>query len=1181
VRLPLALLLIGQAAALGQNGGWGPAPASQPAYTLIYTGRLFGYYRYPDEQATTQTGCPAFADALASPQVRLMLTTLTELRRSAAGPQVFVSMGDDFAPELLARAMRDQEPGSPNFGNMLMKDLFETNASGDHWESAFETGQAGLSEALNSGKVPSDNVACLMRLAGINSMVPGEQDFAFGADRVRELARFLAEPGTGDYKPVQMLAANLAIVSSVHKPEPPLPSNALPARIRDALVSRAGVSIDLPAQVMPWLQRVSVTTPETVAVFDCPADPENPRDFKLPSEAGSACTPVQRHNNSNNEYALAKPAHASANFLSYYTLDPGTNHAICAEYSDKTKENVFCKLFSVAYPFLQYRPDSPGTTPAPYYLSTPEAGSPAEATAVFGVMDPTLIGYVGQFHYTFANRASRFDTKLQIGDPVEAVRQILALCSADESCARARKIVLAQMPVVRALQLAAEVKGIDLIVAQADYEHATETENRSRPISSSAPAYVLAPGFSFDPHRDVAMSLNLRRADVYFAKGEQDAKWEYLANHVYDQTVPPVSQHSLGIEAGEIEELQRATAKTVASPVSHTAAENYESLALLAIQQFCGSDVALLQRRDIFSDFAKAIAYWPANHQYGEQQLLDEILWKGDFAFCLPVKGSTLKKMLKDSANFDSDDLHSLSLQTEKGRGLSTLGIETPQTSSDPPLIRGQPVEDNKLYGVAMTDYLAFGDTGYPELTSEAVLPRVRITSVGILHRLTGLACKRLPGTGACPDNQPIDSFRYFQPVAQLPFDTTPGLTAAEQLRRWATSALQPQRDETTLFESAPLAPETAVRRRGAWWFSLENLSVEYDLSFIRGSDQAIPANFSGINTFSQLSAPESSRIGLWTRARGGYLFPRWFEFYASGEEKFTYSAVRIPNASGNGGFGPYQATLTDNLLRAEVGLLSKPLSKKVPVRLLLSENLLTQLADPFLELLETPPCNSPGCVPQATIYKVNNLGRNDLVMTRLGARFENPGNSRWFEAGRQYGENVGVPVGYSIQGPGRSQPFSCTLAGNLSLTECLSADPLFNTQSTVLANLQNQPVAGWFLNFHAVVPLYQTKLQLTLDNYAELFDRRAADTTFDTRFYEDVTMALKFPIWGNLTFAPQVEVFFFQNKVIPGQALLTNHYTFVSSSLKLEYNFDWHRGVGILRALRYPQAQSPATPSP
>ena len=89
--------------------------------------------------------------------------------------------------------------------------------------------------------------------------------------------------------------------------------------------------------------------------------------------------------------------------------------------------------------------------------------------------------------------------------------------------------------------------------------------------------------------------------------------------------------------------------------------------------RFCGSDIALFQHRDVFADFQKAIAYWPADRSYGVQQLLDEALWKGDFAFCLPVKGSTLKKMLKDSAHFDQQDRDSLSLETEKGRGLISV----------------------------------------------------------------------------------------------------------------------------------------------------------------------------------------------------------------------------------------------------------------------------------------------------------------------------------------------------------------------------------------------------------------------------------------------------------------------------------------------------------------------------
>jgi hypothetical protein len=195
-----------------------------------------------------------------------------------------------------------------------------------------------------------------------------------------------------------------------------------------------------------------------------------------------------------------------------------------------------------------------------------------------------------------------------------------------------------------------------------------------------------------------------------------------------------------------------------------------------------------------------------------------------------------------------------------------------------------------------------------------------------------------------------------------------------------------------------------------------------------------------------------------------------------------------------------------------------------------------------------------------------------------MGARLQ--GRENWFEAGREYGTNIGIPLSYTLHDAGRSQPLSCAIAGNLSLSQCISSDPLFTTESRIVADVHNQPLSGWFVDFHTAIPLYQSKLQLSFDSYGEVFDKRSGDTTFDTRYYEDLTAALKVPIWGNLTFAPQVELFLFQSKVVPGQNLLTNHYTFVTSSVKLDYSFDWHRGVGLHRALRYPGGVS-ATSSP
>jgi hypothetical protein len=377
--------------------------------------------------------------------------------------------------------------------------------------------------------------------------------------------------------------------------------------------------------------------------------------------------------------------------------------------------------------------------------------------------------------------------------------------------------------------------------------------------------------------------------------------------------------------------------------------------------------------------------------------------------------------------------------------------------------------------------------------------------------------------------------------------------------------------------------PENVVEHRGLWWLTLENVSLEYDLTFIRGADQTVPANFSGINSFTQLSTPESSQLGIWTRIRGGYAFPRFVDFFASGEERYTRAAVRVAAASGNGDFGPYQLTLTNNIVRGEFGVLSKPLFRALPIRALLSENLSTQVADPFQQLAVPAPCSGNACIPGAATLTTFQLGKNFLVMTRVGARLQN--NVSWFEAGREFGENFGIPFGYTLRDPGRAQPYSCAASGNTSLGDCVASDPLFTSDSKVLPNLENQRIAGWFMNFHTAAPLYRDKLQLTVDSYGEVFDRRPNDSGFNTRYYEDLTVALKVPLFGNLTFAPQVETFFFQNKAVPNQQVMTNHYTFVTSSLKLEYGFDWRRGVGWRRALRYPNgvstAPSTAPPAP
>ncbi len=1114
MRIAFAAFAIFVSAASAQT--WGPPLGAKPAYSLLYTGRLFGYYRYPDVQTSSDRGCPDVATTPLPPQVELFRSTLNELR---SGQPELVAMGENFAPELLARAAQNKTPATPHYGELVDKDVL----------------------SVGEKEIPSDNVACFLRLMGFDAVVPGQQDFYYGPERLRKIARFLAQPSTGDYKSVQMIASNLVIGSVVRNPNPPVPNGELPAQIRRALDDPAPVHFDLPSTALPWLRHVPISGKAAdLAAYDCVASPSDPRNFTLPSAEANRCTKLQRQEGATPGFRVG-------------ALEAGSNHALCAEYTQAGESKGHCQLFSVQYPFFE--------SSRPYFVPANENGA-----VVFGVLDPSLIGYIGQLSDVWMNTDKRFDTGAQITDPLEALRQVLSLCDSDDSCRGRRKVLLAQMPYYKASQLATKLKVFDMVIAQSDEEHATGDETTSRNGSSDTP-YVLTPGVAFDARRKNSLSTNLRRVD-YYAEGHDK---QFMANEVHDTTLPAPPPEPCRTCA-----LNAEVAKSVARPPTDTHLNRtYEELALKAMQRFCGSDIALLQHRDVFSAFGKAVALWPNDFYPSAQQLLDEMLWKGDFTFCLPVSGATLKKVLSESAAFDKQDRDDLSVEVEKGRGLSTLGIET-DPNSGLPVIRGQVVEDNKLYGVAMTDYLAFGNTGYPELSSDAIQPVVRVVSLTDLNRLTGLACEQLPADftlGSCQSDR-IRAADYFAAIEQRPFDTSRGLTAWLEFREWVAHPLGPQPNVTTFLAKKTDAPENVVERRGLWWFTLQNVTVGYNLNFIKGSDKTVPGNFVGNNSFSQLSTPESSQFNLWARARGGYSFPRFVDFYMSAEARYSRLAVR--NSINNGDFGEYQVTFANNLLRGEAGLTTKPLTGKVPVRLLVSENLLTQAATPFQQFAAPLVCDKLPCSNGATTLVKFNLAKNYLVVTRVGARIQN--NQSWFEAGREYGQNIDIPDSYSLQDLATPVPFECPLAKGLLLSNCVAADALFTAQSKIVPRLRTQHVGGWFADFHSAAPLWRSKLQLVADSYGEVFDNLATDTTYNTRFYEDLTLALKVPVWGNLTFAPQIEAFYFQNKVVPDQIAQINHYVFVTTSVTLQYGFDWHRGVGVLRALRYPNGVSTAT---
>jgi hypothetical protein len=89
------------------------------------------------------------------------------------------------------------------------------------------------------------------------------------------------------------------------------------------------------------------------------------------------------------------------------------------------------------------------------------------------------------------------------------------------------------------------------------------------------------------------------------------------------------------------------------------------------------------------------------------------------------------------------------------------------------------------------------------------------------------------------------------------------------------------------------------------------------------------------------------------------------------------------------------------------------------------------------------------------------------------------------------------------------------------------------------------------------------------------VFLQHTKDTSADTRFYQDTVVALPVKIWQNLSISPQVEIFNYQNKVLP------QHFLSLASKLTLDYNFDWHSGIKAKRAATFPDAGNATKAAP
>ncbi len=1103
-------------------------------YRIVYTGRTLGYYRTPDLQpVSSSVTCPSGSDT--PPQVEAFRRQVSSIPE----PKILLATGDNFAPDLGARSLCSEK--------------------------------GILAPKQRSGWPGSDNVGAFFRTLGFNAIVPGKLDFRYGPERLHLIARYLAsetEPG----RPVQMLASNLTIVTTVAHPPEQIVKPAPPENYSTNIGQ--GTKFHLPKTLLPYIRQfdiqegavVSTTITSTSGVIQTQVlrsrDLNTPGEHNAPvsrfkyawlckGELGprfnlpSACRPLIVDPPNRTSVIVRMPDEWPIFPTTTSILQGGEPAYLCASNVNSPaqidKSNTLCSgTFRPNVPYLQS--GEAASNPHPYAIAN------HSSIAIFGVVDPDLLTEVGGLNYTWRNSDPGFETRLQVSDPLEALSQVRQTCDADPECRGKRQILLAEMPLSKAQRISIQLRGkFDAVITQADYDSATgDSTVTDRAAQSDLPPLVLVPAFNYSESDQNHLQVRSQQAAIRFNNGSRTVE------NRHDDTPVALRQRPFSGDAQLWKLMVSAGLAPAPGPAPDYKAVVLNSV-LSVMRQYCNADIAFLQHRDLFLPVSYAFKQ-PAPAQL--QELLDQLLWKGDLVTCRSVSGTVLAGMKAESDRYDSEDQDRLSAHVEIGRGLDALGV----FSSDSGLLVGAaPLNPERLYSIATTDYLGVGNTGYEILHDPSISPPERLTGRAHLDEVSALVCDAIADAlppqeqagNAC--RKPADPQTYFDEISMAPFSNPRGVTLREKLNVW-TDKNWSSHNILDAVKSNPA--EFDAQNARVLSLRLDKADAGFQQNLHSLSDNLQQNRFSGVQA-AEPTAPEkydATFDWLLRLMSSGKNVDRFVQTDA----QYEASAIRqIFSTTVNGvtvtvPTEPYQLSQPKNSVGVETGVTTHLIPghqrNVTGLKLLTSARFETELGSPFLQL------------QAADGFLKETLPRKNALLGKLGLRYD--GASSWIEAGFQSGPFI--QIGSLKLGPLTCDPSNVTnCVSPDGGTTILSLSQLAGRAFTVDSGQRIQ--SGVFLNARIHVPVLYKRLDYVIDNAGALYINRPGDSSADTRYLEVMTHSLSIPVIGNLSIVPKVEVFLFQNKVAGW------HIHGYQTSITAQYRFDWHTGLHWTQALRYP----------
>jgi hypothetical protein len=794
----------------------------------------------------------------------------------------------------------------------------------------------------------------------------------------------------------------------------------------------------------------------------------------------------------------------------FSTLESGKNFGLCTK--NEKNENA-CIRFSTHIPFFYFPHQAPADKDG---YNDPEPFTIKNNVAVFGVVEPTLGAQVGALNFGWRHAdQEELTTRVVAEDPVQALQEQLDYFETVEPEFSGLKVLLAQMTPECARELATKFPQFQIVVSAADQEQATSNITMStnwRPVQQSAGQFLAVPAPYFNSAmRTEAVHFGMIDANPLQPKLLQKSPWALIAKADAGDAIEPRIDPAVDFWA-TIKDLPGCLRSSFDRNKSQESFDNLaylKWLMLCTMQKHLGADVALIQPRDLFEKIPvldeKKYLKRGSNTKDNVQQTLDRLIWKGDFITLLHVPGSALKKALAHS-----DTL-------EAGRKLETLGI---RKTNDEYFVNELPLDDNRLYTIATTDYIGAGDTGYPDLVKAARNPRSHPAAfTEDLITISSLVCRRFFTEETTWEQYclgPIKSSSYLDTTTVSQTEPYPPEGQWPKIRRASPLSWPDERpDSPSLADGL----EHRVQRRNFRAFSLKNLSIGFkDLDNNR-TDDSVKSKFAGVPTSGVSTSKENRNISVGLDAR--------FSYFADKREFFIASGVDYERqATGD----PTKATgisLNKNRIFGDIGVVwwRRPGREFPNIGFVTSVHGETQLEQPFSAFNLSTEAEDQIRITQR---------RGLLLLGRLGVRWQNKTNI--FEIGGKGGREMRALRGYLFENPGGTN-FECLVKSAQTLGDCITENSkppagLITANSTPRALMQGRPRAGIYWEHAFTFPILSNlKYELTQD--ADFFFIKfSRDTSIDTRFRYNSKNRLSFMIWKNFSIGPTLDLFMYQNKV-------------------------------------------------